>query len=179
VIARELSARGAVVDGVEADPVAAEGARRHCRTVLVGDAETVDLSSLGDARYDVVVMADVVEHLRDPVSAMARYRPLLSPGGRLVLSTPNIANWSMRLLHLAGRWDYTDRGIMDRTHVRFFTLKTISQTLYDAGYAINDVDVTCPLPALRRPPFSRWAHDLAMGAKGLLAYQFILVARAR
>ena len=79
------------------------------------------------ASFDAIVCGDLVEHLRDPGAALARLRPLLRPGGRLVLSTPNIANWAMRLSLLGGRWRYTDRGILDRTHVHLFTRKTLDR----------------------------------------------------
>jgi 2-polyprenyl-3-methyl-5-hydroxy-6-metoxy-1,4-benzoquinol methylase len=173
-----LARDGATVDGIESDPVAGEQARDHCRVLLVGDVETVDLGPLPGG-YDAVLMADVLEHLRDPVGVMARLRPLLAPGGRLLLSTPNIANWSMRLLHLLGRWDYRERGIMDRTHVRFFTRRTLVRAVEAASYRVEEVDVTCPLPVLRRQPFNAAAHAAARAWKNLLAYQFIVVARPR
>ena len=89
---------------------------------------------LEPASFDVVLLGDVIEHLRDPVAALARLRPLLRPGGRLVLSTPNVANWAIRLSLLAGRWRYTDRGILDRTHTHLFTRATLRETIERAGY---------------------------------------------
>ena len=90
---------------------------------------------------------------------------------------PTVANWSQRLLLLAGRWDYHDRGLLDRTHLRFFTLRTFRKTLAEAGYRIERMEVTVPLPVLRRRPFNAWAHALGLLWKNLLAYQFIAVAR--
>jgi 2-polyprenyl-3-methyl-5-hydroxy-6-metoxy-1,4-benzoquinol methylase len=175
VLARELSAAGAVVDGLESDPLAAEEARQVCRQVLVGDLESMPLEPV-QGPYDVVLMADVLEHLRDPEAALRRLRPLLAEGGRLLVSTPNIANWSMRLLHLAGRWDYRERGIMDRTHLHFFTQRTLRATLKRAGYRVLRMEATAPLPVLRRQPFNRAAHWLAQRWRSLLAYQLIAVA---
>lgn len=177
VLARDLKAQGSTVDGIEYDAIAAEEARQVCRTVLVGDLESMDLGSLDPAGYDAVLCADIIEHLRDPVAALARLRPHLKPGGKLVISVPNIANWSMRLTHLAGRWDYQERGLMDRTHLRFFTLRTIRATVEQAGYEVTAVDVSVPLPALRREPFNRLAHALGKAWKNLLGYQFIVTAR--
>lgn len=174
-IARALVAGGAVVDGIEFDPVAAAQARAVCRTLLVGDLESMELP-LAEGAYDAIVLADVIEHLRGSEAVMARLRPLLRPGGRLVISTPNIANWSMRLLHLLGRWDYRERGIMDRTHVRFFTRRTLRRAVEEAGYRVVEMDVTVPLPVLRRPPFSALAHALGRAWKSMLAYQFVVVA---
>lgn len=176
-LARELVARGAVVDGIEYDPVAATEARAICRTVAVGDLETMAID-FPAGEFDVILLGDIVEHLRDPAQVLARLRPLLSSDGRLVVSTPNIANWSMRLLHLAGRWDYTDRGIMDRTHLHFFTLRTLRSTLERAGFSVSTIDVTCPIPVFRGGLLSATAHWLALRWKTLLAYQFVVVARS-
>lgn len=176
VLARDLAAAGAVVDGIEYDPVAAEEARSVCRTVLVGDLDSMDLSGLDPAGYQAVVCADILEHLRDPVAVLTRLRAVMAPGGKLIVSVPNIANWSMRLLHLAGRWDYQERGIMDRTHLRFFNRRGIVETVVRGGFRVVDVDVSVPLPALRREPFNRIAHGLGRGWKNLLAYQFIVTA---
>jgi SAM-dependent methyltransferase len=162
------------VDGIELDPVAAEEARSVCGVVLVGDLESVQLDL--EPGYDLVLMADVVEHLREPVRALEKVKPLIRPGGHLLVSTPNIANWAMRLLHLAGRWDYHERGILDWTHLRFFTLRTLKRTVESAGYRVVEIHVTVPLPVLRREPFNRLAHWLGLRAKNLLAYQFIVDA---
>ena len=174
-LGRELAARGVQVDGIEYDEAAAEEARSVYRRVVVGDLETMPVE-LEPAGYDVIVFADVLEHLRDPCRLLARLAPLLRPGGHVVVSTPNVANWSMRLLHLAGRWDYQERGIMDRTHLRFFTRRTLLALLRQAGYRPIETEVSVPLPVLRRPPFNAWAHWLGLRWKNLLAYQFIVVA---
>jgi 2-polyprenyl-3-methyl-5-hydroxy-6-metoxy-1,4-benzoquinol methylase len=175
VLARELVAQGAVVDGIEMDPVAAAEAATVCRRVLVGDVESLELPNEG--RYDVILMADLIEHLKDPVKVMARLRPLLGADGVVLLTTPNVANWSIRLGLLAGRWDYSDRGLLDRTHLRFFTRRTLIAAVREAGYRVVDLDVTCPLPVLRREPFNRLAHDVASLWKTMLGYQFIVSAR--
>lgn len=174
-ITRALRRPDVAIDIIELDESAAASATNIARHVMVGDIETMPLD-LKQASYDVIVLADVIEHLREPVAAMARLRSFLRPGGRLLISTPNIANWSMRLLHLAGRWDYTDRGIMDRTHLRFFTRRTLKQAVGAAGYRIVEMDVTVPLPLLRREPFNRWSHWLGRRWPTMLAYQFLVAA---
>lgn len=177
VLARDLKAQGAVVDGIEYDPAAAAEAKSVCRQVLVGDLESMSLGDLDRDRYDAILCADIIEHLRDPTAALAKLRPHLKQDGKLIISVPNIANWSMRLTHLAGRWDYQERGLMDRTHLRFFTHRTIRRLVADAGYEVLEVDVSVPLPALRRPPFNRFAHALGRLWKNFLGYQFIVTAR--
>ena len=177
-IAAEVTRRfGAVVDGIEADPEAAAAAAHRCRRVLTGDVDAMDLTALEGAHYDVIVLADILEHLAEPGRALQRLTPLLAADGRLVISTPNVANWSIRLLLLAGRWDYNDRGILDRTHLHLFTRRTLLDMLGGSGFRVEEMDVTCPLPVLRREPFTRWAHGAARARPTLLAYQFIVTAR--
>lgn len=174
-LARPLNAAGVEVTGLELDPLAAEEARSSCAEVLVGDVETIELP-FPPGSFDVVLCADVLEHLRAPGLALERLRPLLREGGRLVLTTPNVANWAMRLSLLGGRWRYTDRGILDRTHVHFFTRKTLVETVETAGYRIVTLDHTAPVPVIDAPPVERAAHKLAGIRPSLFAYQFIVAA---
>src|SRR4051812_50186740 len=129
--------------------------------------------------FDVVLCGDVVEHLRNPEAFLTRVRPLLRPGGKLVLTTPNVANWAMRLGLAAGRWRYTDRGILDRTHLHLFTKKTLEEALEAAGYRIVQLDVTAPVPKLGTPAIERAAHVVARLRPSLLAYQFVVAATPR
>jgi 2-polyprenyl-3-methyl-5-hydroxy-6-metoxy-1,4-benzoquinol methylase len=146
-----------------------------CKDVLVGDAETMELP-FQEASFDVVLCGDLIEHLRDPGAFLERMRPVLRPTGRLVLTTPNVANWSMRLALLAGRWRYTERGILDRTHAHLFTRKTLVETLERAGYRIETLDFTVPLPVLRNAAAERAAHAVGRLRPSLFAYQFVVSA---
>jgi SAM-dependent methyltransferase len=177
-LARRLVERGTAVVGIESDEAAAAEARSVCEDVLVDDVETIDLP-FRPASFDVVVCGDVIEHLRDPGRFLARVRPLIRPGGRLALTTPNVANWSIRLGLLSGRWRYTDRGILDRTHTHLFTKKTLEETLANAGYEIVELDVTAPVPGIGTPRVERLAHRIAMLRPTLLAYQFVVAAVPR
>ena len=161
--------------GIEQDPAAAEVAREVCEEVLVGDVETMELP-FAPASFDVVLCGDLVEHLRDPGAFLARARPFLVPGGRLVLTTPNVANWAMRLGLLAGRWSYTDRGILDRTHLHLFTRRTLVETLERAGYEVVALDFTVPVPIVGAPAVERAAHAVGRLRPPLFAYQFVVAA---
>jgi 2-polyprenyl-3-methyl-5-hydroxy-6-metoxy-1,4-benzoquinol methylase len=174
-LARPLVEAGCTVVGLEVDPDAAAVAREVCEDVLVGDVETMDLP-LEPGSFDVVLCGDVLEHLRDPEAFLVRVRPFLRPEGRLVLTTPNVANWAMRLGLLAGRWHYTDRGILDRTHTHLFTRTTLVETLERAGYRIETLDFTVPLPVLRNATTERAAHAVGRLRPPLFAYQFVVAA---
>jgi 2-polyprenyl-3-methyl-5-hydroxy-6-metoxy-1,4-benzoquinol methylase len=140
-----LAARGNTIVGIELDPDAAREAEAYCEQILVGNVESMVLP-LEPGTFDVVILGDVIEHLRDPVATLARLRPLLRPGGRLVLSTPNVANWALRLSLLGGRWRYTDRGILDRTHTHLFTRATLREAIESAGYIVDRIDFSAPSP---------------------------------
>lgn len=174
-LARPLVARGCTVVGLELDPTAAAMAREVCEEVLVGDVETMELP-FEPGSFDVVLCGDLIEHLRDPEAFLARVRPLLRAEGRVVLSTPNVANWAMRLGLLAGRWRYTERGILDRTHTHLFTRSTLVETLERAGYRVVELDFTVPLPVARTPATERVAHAVGRLRPPLFAYQFVVAA---
>ena len=176
-LARPLVARGCTVVGLELDPTAAALARDVCEDVLVGDVETMELP-FEPGSFDVVLCGDLIEHLRDPEAFLARVRPFLRADGRVVLSTPNVANWAMRLGLLAGRWRYTERGILDRTHTHLFTRSTLVETLERAGYRVVELDFTVPLPVARTPATERVAHAVGRLRPPLFAYQFVVAADA-
>jgi 2-polyprenyl-3-methyl-5-hydroxy-6-metoxy-1,4-benzoquinol methylase len=174
-LARPLVERGCVVVGVELDPEAAAVARTFCEDVLVGDVESMELP-LESASFDVVLCGDLIEHLRDPAAFLARVRPLLRADGRLVLSTPNVANWAMRLSLLGGRWRYTERGILDRTHLHLFTRTTLTETLMAACFRVITMEFTVPVPAVGTQAVERLAHAVGALRPQLFAYQFVVAA---
>ena len=174
-LAQPMSAAGARVVGIELDAAAADAARAWCTEVLIGDVEAMELP-FAAASFDVILCGDLVEHLRDPGTALARLRPLLRARGRLVLTTPNVANWAMRLSLLAGRWRYTDRGILDRTHTHLFTRSTLVETVESAGYRVVVLDHTAPVPGIGTPSVERIAHAVARLRPSLFAYQFLVAA---
>jgi 2-polyprenyl-3-methyl-5-hydroxy-6-metoxy-1,4-benzoquinol methylase len=174
-LARPLVERGNTVVGIELDPAAALEAEAYCERVLVGDIETMSLE-LDPASFDVVLCGDVLEHLRDPIAILARLRPFLRAGGRLVVSTPNVANWAMRFSLLAGRWRYTDRGILDRSHTYLFTRRTLRETLQAAGYRVERIDFTVPVPG-NSDLLDAVGRAVGGLRPSLFAYQFIAVAQ--
>jgi 2-polyprenyl-3-methyl-5-hydroxy-6-metoxy-1,4-benzoquinol methylase len=182
-LAAELAARGCTVVGVEFDPVAAQQARAVCRHVVAGDLESeatrADVArAVADAGgVDTVICADVLEHLRDPWAVLGWLRTLLDPGGRAVISVPNIAHWTVRRELLRGRFDYTGFGLLDRTHLRFFTRASASELAHRAGFAVQEEHPAgAPLPLESRVPGLAKVRDPCVRrCPGLLALQFVLV----
>jgi SAM-dependent methyltransferase len=174
-LAEHLEARGVSVVGLEKDEQAAAYARRFCEAVHVGDVETMEFP-FGPQSFDAVLCGDLIEHLRNPQAFLARIRPLLRPGGRLVLSTPNVANWSMRLSLLFGRFRYTERGILDRSHTYLFTWKSLRETLEGAGYRVVRFDFTVPVPVFTTPRVEAVAHAIGRLRPSLFAFQFVVAA---
>lgn len=142
-LARALRERGCRVSGVEYDADAAEEAAPVLDQLVVGDLERLDLAAeFASRQFDVVVFGDVLEHLRDPLPVLRSVRDLLRPGGGVVISVPNIAHADVRLSLLQGRFEYRDLGLLDVTHVRFFTRSSLRTFLADAGFIAVDVRAT-------------------------------------
>ncbi len=178
--ARLLVRRGLTVDGFELDPVAAEEARTVCRSVWTGDLSTFDLDSVvPDHSYDTLLFGDTLEHLPDPAETLRRLAPKLVPSGALVLSIPNVANWGIRLSLLAGRFPYRDRGILDRTHLRFYTRASLAEMVSSAGFEVTSIVGSVPVPGLTSAAACRVAHRIGNLRPGLFAYTFIVSARRR
>ena len=120
--------------GVEMDPAAAARAGDVVDRVLVGDALEI-LPGLPGEHFDCVVLNDVLEHVREPGELLARLRPALRPAAVLVASIPNVRYFfNVADLAVHGRWDYTDEGILDRTHLRFFTRSSMVRLLEECGF---------------------------------------------
>jgi len=133
---------GAHVTGVEISGVSAESARERLHEVLEidveSDASVTDL--LGERRFDLMLFGDVLEHTRDPLSVLRRMLPFLDDEGHVLISLPNVAAWTIRLGLLGGRFDYTPSGILDDTHLRFFTRESAEQLARDAGLDVVRVE---------------------------------------
>ena len=139
-LARFMLARGCTVVGVERDPDAAAEASQHCERVVIGDVEDPRVMTQVAGSFDVVVMADVLEHLLRPEAVLAWAVGCLKPTGFLVVSMPNVAFWRLRLDLLRGRFDYQDSGPLDRSHLRFFTRRTAEEMFARAGLRVLETD---------------------------------------
>lgn len=132
-----LKARqGAEVVGIELDGHAAGLARGRLDRVLVGDVELTE-PDLAPRSFDAVVCGDVLEHLRDPDRLLRHVRGWLRPDGRVVASVPNVRHHSVVLSLLEGNWTYESAGLLDRTHLRFFTRREVEKLFFRAGFAVE------------------------------------------
>ncbi len=139
-VAAVLKTMGCHVTAVEIDPVAAASAQKVCDDVVVADLNELDfLPRFGRGRFDVVLMLDVLEHLLDPASVLARAGTVLTDGGWGVISLPNVAHVSVRLALLRGTFPYTDVGLLDRTHLRFFDREGVDQLLRASGWGMLEL----------------------------------------
>lgn len=120
--------------GVEPDAARAERARSRGVEVHAGYLTPELIGELEP--FDIVMFADVLEHLPNPQSMLLLARGALVPGGAVIVSVPNIAHWSVRSCVLRGKFDYQPFGIMDATHLRWFTAKTITSLLESAGFRV-------------------------------------------
>lgn len=125
--------------GIELSEVAARKAGEVADRVIVADFERDELV-FQDASFDCILCLDVLEHLQDPWGALGRLAVWLRPGGTVVISVPNVRHKSVILdLVLRGRFDYQDSGILDRTHLRFFTRSSAEALVRSAGLAVEKV----------------------------------------
>src|SRR3712207_1554214 len=181
-LAQALVERGCTVSGVESDEEAAEEARPHLAQLVIGDIETLDLGeAFGEDRFDVIVFGDVLEHLRDPLAALRSARRLLADRGSVVASIPNIAHGSVRLALLAGRFDYQPLGLLDTTHIRFFTRSSVEKLFRQADLVPVDVRRTTagffdtPVP-VSEAEFPSEVVDAVLADPESTTYQFVLRA---
>jgi SAM-dependent methyltransferase len=124
--------------GIELDPAYAALARQHCDAVHALDIEAVDAMYLSERLAgDCWVFGDVLEHLRDPWSVLRAVRGTLPPAGCVVACIPNAQHWSVQLRLNCGELRYEDAGLLDRTHLRWFTRKTIVELFESSGFRIE------------------------------------------
>ena len=177
-----LKENGHRVIGIERDELLAAKARTHYEYLHVSDIEQFDFPYRDE--FDFILFADVLEHLRDPASVLSRSLKSLKPTGDIIISVPNVANIAVRLGLLFGRFDYKDRGILDRTHLRFFTLETLKKLLDECAcrrraIAPTPIPIQLVLPSTDHrffAPLHEIHYLLVRLWKRLFSYQFVVRA---
>ncbi|TYO66829.1 class I SAM-dependent methyltransferase [Bradyrhizobium hipponense] len=128
--------KAARIAGVEIDPKAAAQARRTVDEIIVGDVELIELP-FAPYSFDVLILSAVLEHLVDPWQTLKRLHPLLKIGGLIYASSPSVAHITVLRMLLRNRWDYAERGRLDRTHLRWFTPETYCEMVERAGFKVH------------------------------------------
>ncbi len=123
------------VVGIESSGEAVVQARRRIQQVIQTDLTKIDdvRDAAGGRRFDTIIFADVLEHLPWPLGVLRSYLDLLKDGGTVIVSLPNVGLWSVRLAHLFGSFNYQETGVLDQTHLRFFTRRSALALLDAAG----------------------------------------------
>lgn len=171
------------VTGVDISDDMINVANKYCDESYVIDLDNSDISDTLKNKFDVIVCADVLEHLKDPGRALLQIKSLLKDDGFIIASIPNIAHGSVRLSLLQGKFDYQDLGILDNTHLRFFTRKSVISLFENVGYSAQIIDVTeYPIfrgelvPLVKRKYFSEELIEQVKASSDSEVLQFIVKA---
>lgn len=124
--------------GVELFAPMAEQAKEVLSAVHVGDVERLTLP-YGPGHFDALILSEVLEHLANPEATLRRLAPLVRAGGLVFASSPNVSHWRIILGLIGGRFDYTDQGVMDRTHLRWFTPRSYRRMFEEAGFSVSSM----------------------------------------
>jgi 2-polyprenyl-3-methyl-5-hydroxy-6-metoxy-1,4-benzoquinol methylase len=176
------------VSGVEIDADASSAARQRLDHVWAGDVEQLDLE-IPPSSFDAIICADVLEHIRDPGRLLTQARDWLAPGGRLIASIPNVRHHTVVSSLLEGNWTYEPAGLLDETHLNFFTRRDMIDLFDRAGFHVTEQQ------AVRGPGYDEWQQSGCPGearigrlhiadtspeeAEEFFVYQYLMVARPR
>ncbi|MCX5696483.1 MAG: class I SAM-dependent methyltransferase [Candidatus Omnitrophica bacterium] len=132
--------KNCLVFGVEFDGKMADEAKKRCRNVFCLDIESCENLPFEKAFFDAIIFADVLEHLKRPDLVLKKLTPYLKQKGSLLISLPNMAFFSVRFGLLFGNFNYSEYGLLDKSHLRFFTLKTARKLIEDCGFKITQLE---------------------------------------
>ncbi len=168
--------------GIDVDKSAVKKASKYCKKAIIHDLNNKGDLPFPKNYFDHVIILDVIEHLLHPENILSIVKLHLKKGGTIIVSTPNIAHASIRLMIMKGKFQYTSSGIMDNTHLHFYTKSSFSSLLVREGYKIEKIIPTngmCKVPFLYkitdRLPFSM-QYKIAKILPTLFSYQFIAIA---
>jgi len=183
--AKELSKKGCETWGVDNDALAVKKAGKYCKKTFTVDLNKVSSLPIPKKYFDYIILLDVIEHLLHPEKILEIIKPYLKNGGEIIVSVPNIAHASVRWSLLKGEFKYTSTGILDKTHLHFFTKNSFENSIKKAGYKILKLSPTngmCKVPLLSkitdRLPYS-WQYRIACKVPTLFSFQFIALAKVR
>lgn len=169
-----IKKKNCYVVGVELGHEEAKEARRRLNKVIEEDIEDPKVSQLINDKFDLVFASAIIEHLKNPQRALINWKKFLKKDGYLIITTSNIAHWSIRLQLLFGKFNYQEYGILDSTHLRFFTIETFKKLVTDCGYDIEYFSIDPVGGGLPRV-----SKLMSRFFPGLFAYQMLIKARPR
>ncbi|HZV22427.1 MAG TPA: class I SAM-dependent methyltransferase [Luteimonas sp.] len=177
-----FTSKGHRVTGVEPDPASANAARGVLDEVFTGGIDDF-LDGAQGRRFDALLFGDVLEHLADPAATLRRCVQMLAPGGRIGISLPCATHGSIRAMLLGGRWDYGDYGLLDRTHLRFFSREGAMELLAAAGLqaervvaVLQPIDVVVREYGMPVRPEAIAAVEALADDEDLMTFQFVIRA---
>ncbi|HID97291.1 MAG TPA: methyltransferase domain-containing protein [Thermodesulfobacteriaceae bacterium] len=171
-----------VVDCVEISPEMAERTIPYCREMYIVDLDDVLLEEKWNVEsYDYIVASDVLEHLKDPGRVLRSCWKLLRKEGKLLVSIPNIGHAAVVGNLLRGRFDYTDEGLLDKTHLRFFTRESLVALLEDCRFSVEKLETVVRLPEETEikddfADFPEEVQDAILNRPDGITYQFVVMA---
>lgn len=165
--------------------------RSHAHLSTIYHQVYTDISPVGGSQFDWIILLDVLEHLSSPSDFVQSLRPLLATGGKILASVPNVAHWSVRFpLFFCGSFEYRPLGIMDRTHLHFFSRKSFHRlfrsldgcNIVETSGSIEPFELTLPEWAYQSFIYQGLIpvrHWLARAFPGLMAYQHLAIVQCR
>lgn len=163
--------------GIELNEDAAKLAERVVDHCYCGNCEEMELPGK-DSSFDYILCLDVLEHLVDPWKMVQRLASKLKPGGALIASIPNVTHWTVLIPYLQGQWEYTDQGILDRTHLHFFTLETAHRLCSPEGMKVERMmNTVMKLPEAVTPLYNQLSSFTPISKEHLEAYQYLICSK--
>jgi len=177
--AKELREKNCITYGVEINKAAALIARKSCKKVYTGDIENLSKIKIPYKFFDYILLLDILEHLKNPQTVLKEVVNLLKKDGEVIIAIPNFAHISVRFALLFGNLDYSEAGILDKNHLRFFTKKSFLGLLKNADLKVKSLDYSADfgqIPFLGRflkKLNKRWQYLITRRFNSFLAIQFI------
>lgn len=158
--------------GIEVSPKAAAHSKTILTQVICADVEGIDLP-WPDEFFDVVILSEVLEHLVDPWSTLTKVYKKTKIGGVVLASSPNVSQWRLIRALISGKWELEDSGLMDRTHLRWFTPESYASMFRNAGFEVRDIQPVTPFSTK-----ARFLNSISMNKfEHLIIRQIFLEAR--
>jgi len=186
-LAEIMQKKGCKVTGIDNDREALKEAKKFCTRTIYGDITKINLNKKLKDKFDVIVLGDIIEHVAEPEKLLSRIKTNIADNGYIIVSTGNIANIYARLHLLFGNFNYQEKGLFDKTHLRFFTHRTLKNLIVSSGYKIEIIEYA-PIPIELKYPnmpaslFSLCKFSLLSLTKlapKLFAFQFIIKAKIK